>query len=79
MEIFVGVDVAKAELDIHIGDIEQSDLKLENSKLGIENLIKTLQDLQQKGHIICLVICEATGGYERLLSIMLRALDIPAS
>lgn len=77
MELFVGIDVAKAQLDIHIGSIEQANLKLENSKLGIENLIKTLQDLQRKGHIISLVICEATGGYEKLLSLMLRAVGLP--
>jgi transposase len=77
MELFVGVDVAKKHLDIHINGIEQADLRLENSRIRIENFIKTLQDLQQKGHIISLVICEATGGYEKLLSLMLRAVGLP--
>ncbi len=77
MELFVGVDVAKTHLDIHIDGIEKEDLRLENSRTGIESLIKTLQGLQQKEDIIRLVICEATGGYERLLSMMLRAADLP--
>ena len=77
MELFVGVDVAKTHLDIHVDGIEQENLSLENSGVGIESFIGTLQDLELKGHTIKLIICEATGGYERLLSMMLRASGLP--
>lgn len=36
-----------------------------------------LKNLQKKEHVVQLVICEATGGYERLLSIMFKASEIP--
>lgn len=77
MELYVGVDVSKIHLDIHINNIENGNIQLENTKSGIEGLMKTLQDLQQKGHNICLVICEATGGYEKVLSIMLQTSGLP--
>jgi len=77
MELYIGVDVSKTHLDIHINDAKNGQIRLENSKGGIEDLIKTLQDLQKEGDVICLVICEATGGYEKLLSIMLQASSLP--
>lgn len=77
MELFVGVDVAKTHLDIHVDGIKKEDLRLENSSVGIESLIKILQEFQQKEHVIRLVICEATGGYEKLLSMMLGAASLP--
>ncbi len=77
MELYVGVDVSKAHLDVHIHDMKNGFARVENSKDGIEGVIKTLECLQEKGDIICLVICEATGGYERLLSIMLQASSLP--
>ena len=77
MKLYVGIDVSKTQLDIYINDIERKDFRLENSKTGIEALIKILQDLNSKGHTVRLVICEATGGYERTLSLMLRAAGLP--
>lgn len=77
MELYVGVDVSKLHLDVHINDAVDGIIRVENSKDGIEGLIKTLEGLQQKGDMICLVICEATGGYEKLLSIMLQASNLP--
>lgn len=76
MEIYVGIDVSKTHLDIYINDIEDKESRIENSKVGIENFIKILQNLQKK-HTIRLIICEATGGYEKLLSIMLRSVELP--
>lgn len=77
MELYVGIDVSKASLDIHVNGINEKDLKLENSQSGIENLVQFLKSLQLKDHVIKLVICEATGGYERLLSKILQAADLP--
>lgn len=77
MELYVGIDVSKLQLDVHINDIEKNDYRVENSKTGVESLIKNLQCLQKEGHIIQLIICEATGGYERFLVTMLRAADFP--
>lgn len=77
MELYIGVDVSKTKLDVYINDIAKREYEFENSKLGIEKLIELLENLQSKNNVIQLVVCEATGGYERLLSIMLRAVNIP--
>lgn len=77
MELYVGIDVSKRHLDVHINDTEDGIIGIENSKDGIKGLIKTLEGLQKKGNMICLVICEATGGYEKLLSMMLQASNLP--
>ncbi|MES2212711.1 MAG: hypothetical protein V4490_06195 [Pseudomonadota bacterium] len=71
MELYVGVDVSKLHLDVHINDTVDGVIRVENSKDGIEGLIKTLEGQQQNGNIISLVICEATGGYEQLLLLRL--------
>ncbi|HRA12541.1 MAG TPA: IS110 family transposase [Chitinophagaceae bacterium] len=76
MELCIGIDVSKNYLDVYINNIEDKEHKVENSEFGIEKLIKIFQNLQ-KNHDIQLIIFEATGGYERLLSIMLRNLNFP--
>ena len=77
MELFIGIDVAKLNLDIHVNGIEVKDWKVENTKAGIDNLIDTLRKFESESHMIRLVICEATGGYEQLLSKMFLASNLP--
>jgi len=60
-KVFVGVDVSKNNLDIHINPIEKS-FKIENSVSGMKRLIKELA-LYEVGQ----VVCESSGGYENLL------------
>jgi len=70
--IYVGVDVAKAHLDYALQD--QSG-RLSNTAAGVAGLIGRLQKLGAAVH----VICEPTGGYERLLVEKLNAASIRVS
>jgi transposase len=68
MELHVGVDVSKKTLDVYINDIDKKEYDFENNQAGIEKFLGVLKALQLKDHDIQLIICEATGGYEKLLS-----------
>jgi transposase len=59
--LFVGVDVSKSRLDIHVADAGGS-LSLANDKPGIARLVKRLGKSRPR-----LIVVEATGGYERPL------------
>lgn len=59
-KVYIGVDVAKASLEIDAFDHRRTDLP--NTTQGIRSLIKRLQ-----AHGEVMVCCEATGGYETLL------------
>lgn len=57
-KIFVGVDVSKDSLAIHILPLEES-LVVQNNAKGLRDLLAKL-----KAHTIGQVVCEASGGYE---------------
>jgi transposase len=59
----VGVDVAKATLEVGFSDGE-STLALNNDETGHEVLIKHLAALRSNGATIGLIVLEATGGLE---------------
>ena len=59
-EIFVGIDVSKAQLDIALRPTGEKQ-SFANDKVGIKALVKRLAKLQP-----ALIVLEATGGYERL-------------
>ena len=69
MTVVVGVDVGKANLDVSVseGPVERFD----NTKVGISRLLRHLD-----GCDATLVVCEATGGYERLLVSRLRKAEL---
>jgi transposase len=58
-QISIGIDVAKATLDFHVIPGGQS-RTLPNGQAGFEELTKLLPD-----PATCLIVLEATGGYER--------------
>src|SRR5260370_32270885 len=58
--VYVGIDVAKADLDI---SIENEKRRLSNNSAGHRELVKWLKQIE----IEVWVICEASGGYERAL------------
>jgi transposase len=68
MELYVGIDVGKNKLDIHLNN---KDLQVSNSQVGFKKIIKFFKKEEQKGFSIKLVICEATGGYEQDLVALL--------
>lgn len=75
MELFIGVDVSKAQLDIHLEGLSQT-FSIANTLEAIHKWISDLSKLQQN-HPINLIICEATGGYETLMVQLLKASQFP--
>lgn len=71
----IGIDVSKKELEIHCYD---SKLKLPtaiaNTKTGISKIISKLRKCDDPH-----VVFEATGGYEKLLLVLLQSQEIKAS
>ena len=71
----IGIDVSKKELEIHCYD---SKLKLPsaiaNTKTGINKIISKLKKCDDPH-----VVFEATGGYEKLLLVLLQSEGINAS
>lgn len=73
---FVGVDVSKETLDVHlrvVGPSRQTDLtfSVPNSEEGIDALLRQL-----KPHAVRLVVVESTGGYERRVAVELLTAGI---
>jgi len=56
---FVGIDVAKDALDVHVGH-DDSRLSVSNDKKGFRQIIKFLPEPKT-----CLVVMEATGNYQQ--------------
>lgn len=73
IDVYVGVDVSKARLDIHIDPLGQF-LFVDNTPAGIQMLLKALQPLTVK-----LALIEATGRYERRLAADLLDAAIPVA
>ena len=69
MVVTAGVDVGKASLDVSIS--EGSVIRFDNTVKGIGKLLKHLKEQDA-----AVVVCEATGGYERLLVSQLRKTEI---
>lgn len=70
-EVFVGIDVSKAELDIAVAPAEQSWIS-PNHDAGHRDLAERLRALTPT-----LIVLEATGGYETLLAATLAASGLP--
>ena len=69
MVVSAGVDVGKASLDVSVS--EGPVVRFDNTVKGIGKLLKHLKEWNAT-----LVVCEATGGYERPLVSRLRKTDI---
>ena len=69
MTVAIGVDVGKANLDVSVS--EGPVVRFANTKPGITKLLKYLEK-----HDVKLVVCEATGGYERALVNRLREAEV---
>lgn len=70
-EIFIGIDVSKAHLDIAVHS-QAKDWRVENSEAGIVALVQQLQELSPT-----LIVLEATGGFELRLVAELQAAGLP--
>src|ERR1700735_2838862 len=69
--LYVGLDVAKLSLELHLGDRFHS---LANDAKGHAQLCKLL-----RAHPGAHAVCEATGGYEQPVVRALQAADLPVS
>jgi transposase len=69
--IYVGIDVAKHELDIAVRPCH-AHWRAANTEDGIANLTERLRTLQPG-----LVVLEATGGYERAVTVALAVAGVP--
>ena len=69
--VYVGVDVAKATLQVHLGGVQ---IELANTPAGHTKLQQKLQKITNPQ-----VICEATGGYEQALVLSLNNTHTPVS
>jgi transposase len=74
MKLYVGVDVSKSKLDVSLNG---KNIVIENNSHGLSGLIESLKQQQTAGNDIGLVLCEASGGYERLLMNTLQAQGYP--
>lgn len=70
-EIFVGIDVSKAQLDVAVHN-QPSSWQADNTDAGIAELVKQLQAMTPT-----LVVLEATGGFELRLVAELAAVKLP--
>ena len=75
MEIHVGVDVSKQNLDVQLGE---QFFQVSNDASGIKKLFEAFKAEIEKGNTIALVVCEASGGYEKLLVKQLRSEGYPS-
>lgn len=75
MELFIGVDVSKAQLDIHLEELSQT-ISIPNTLESIQDWVVALSKLNQN-HQIKLIICEATGEYEALMVTLLKTSQFP--
>ncbi len=64
VEEWIGIDVSKRWLDVHVRPQNQS-FRVSNNASGITELVTQLSDVQRVGRIVL----EATGGYERLAAL----------
>ena len=69
---YVGIDVAKATLDVAIGSDGEL-VQVENSEAGIAQLVKRLGEAAP-----ALVVLEATGGYESLVAAAVAGRESPS-
>lgn len=72
VEIFVGIDISKAWLDIAVH--EQTEVfRVRNDDEGIASLVKRMKKLKAN-----LIVLEPTGGFEKLVTAELRQARLPA-
>lgn len=74
MKLFVGVDVSKSTLDVYING---QNTCVPNNDKGLKKLLSLLKKQERSNNEIGLVLCEATGGYEKKLTNFMLANKMP--
>jgi transposase len=73
VEVYVGIDVSSDKLDVAVWG-EKNCLEVPNSKKGITKLVKILRERKP-----CLIVVEATGGYEEAVVLALFEAGLPVA
>jgi transposase len=73
VEIFVGIDISKAWLDIAVHEREET-FRVSNDETGISSLVKRLKKSKAT-----LIVLEPTGGFEMLVVAELTQAGLPAA
>lgn len=73
METFVGIDVSKASLDVHI-DTEKQSLQVAQDEAGIARIVSVLREAAP-----ALIVLEATGGLEVRIATELTRHGLPVA
>jgi transposase len=73
VEIFVGIDVSKAWLDVAVHEQKET-YRFSNAEAGIANLVKVLKKRKPK-----LIVLEPTGGFEMLVVAELSQAGLPVA
>jgi transposase len=73
MKTYVGIDVAKAHVDVY-DTIVKSHVRYENNRAGIKKCVRYLISLQPE-----LIVLESTGGYEVELALALNQASLPVA
>lgn len=71
-DLFIGVDVSKQELDVHLRPLAER-FKVSNDAKGHGELVERL-----RGRPVVRIVLEATGGYEAAVALALRQAGLPA-
>ena len=64
--LYVGVDVAKAKLDVAFGATGKP-FSVDNDRAGITKLLEKVAQQEQQQKLTCCLVVEGSGGYERML------------
>jgi transposase len=72
IEQWVGIDVCKRWLDVHLRP-QGTKIRVSNNESGLQELLQHLSGPERVGRIIL----ESTGGYERQVALQLWGLDYP--
>ena len=75
MNNYIGIDIAKATLQIFI-PMGQIDLEITNTKAGLNNLYKRLKKVYQEELSELIVVYESTGSYSRPLELFCQLNEI---
>src|SRR5215831_18385651 len=70
---FVGMDVSKDKLDVHVRPIDQSET-VSYTEGGLSQLVAWMKQVQPQ-----VIVIEATGGYERRLVAILLTNELPVA
>ena len=73
VEIFVGIDVSKAWLDVAVHEQKETS-RFSNDEAGIASLVKSLKKLKPR-----LIVLEPTGGFEMLVVAELSRAGLPVA